>query len=240
MKKTLKMGQQRHFEEYFVVYIIVTNLKQEWLLAFKNKIFEPFMCLDRTCWMRFGVVRLCWLVVCIHQSHSCSTFFSLPSRLLLSGTGTPVQPISKIVQIAISALPCQVIRVPWKGWQTEQNVLATTGCCLLCRVWCSVTVATRQQRHGRSGYQKPKSEIPSKGTWRHLTSLSTAMHVSTRVGMAGLLFAKPSHGTVMGPCHACDYLDVLMGKLDRQLVSYFQFRSRRHGVQGGTRASWLE
>lgn len=34
------------------------------------------------------------------------------------------------------------------------------------------------------------------------------------------LYAKPNHGTAMGPCHACDYVDIFMGELDEQLVSY--------------------
>ena len=34
------------------------------------------------------------------------------------------------------------------------------------------------------------------------------------------LFAKPNHGSAMGPCHACDYVDIFMGELDRELVPY--------------------
>ena len=34
------------------------------------------------------------------------------------------------------------------------------------------------------------------------------------------LFAKPNHGSAMGPCHACDYVDIVMGELDRELVSH--------------------
>ena len=34
------------------------------------------------------------------------------------------------------------------------------------------------------------------------------------------LFAKPSHGSAMGLCHACDYVDIFMGELDRELVSH--------------------
>ena len=28
----------------------------------------------------------------------------------------------------------------------------------------------------------------------------------------------PNHGTAMGPCHACDYVDVFMGFLDEKTV----------------------
>ena len=34
------------------------------------------------------------------------------------------------------------------------------------------------------------------------------------------LFAKPNHGTAMGPCHACYYVDIFMGEPDRELVSH--------------------
>ena len=34
------------------------------------------------------------------------------------------------------------------------------------------------------------------------------------------LFAKPNHGSAMGPCHPCDYVDIVMGELDRELVSH--------------------
>ena len=32
-------------------------------------------------------------------------------------------------------------------------------------------------------------------------------------------YARPNRGTVMGPNHACDYVDVFMSELDRKLVS---------------------
>ena len=56
--------------------------------------------------------------------------------------------------------------------------------------------------------------------WRHLTSLSAATRVNTRVVMArrclpGLITVLRS----MGPCHACDYVDVFMGELGRELAS---------------------
>ena len=34
------------------------------------------------------------------------------------------------------------------------------------------------------------------------------------------VFAKLNHGSAMGPCHACDYVDIFMGELDRELVSH--------------------
>ena len=37
--------------------------------------------------------------------------------------------------------------------------------------------------------------------------------------MAERFFARPNHGTVVGPCHACDYVDIFMDELDRELVS---------------------
>ena len=34
------------------------------------------------------------------------------------------------------------------------------------------------------------------------------------------LYAKPVMGTAMGPAHSCDYVDVFMGKLDKELVDH--------------------
>ena len=31
--------------------------------------------------------------------------------------------------------------------------------------------------------------------------------------------ATPNKGTSMGPCHACDYVDVFTGELDEKLVN---------------------
>ena len=39
------------------------------------------------------------------------------------------------------------------------------------------------------------------------------------VGGGRTLFSKPNHGSATGPCHACDYVHIFMGELDRELVS---------------------
>ena len=38
-------------------------------------------------------------------------------------------------------------------------------------------------------------------------------------GEGRITIAAPNKGTAMGPCHACDYVDVFMGELDKQLVN---------------------
>ena len=32
------------------------------------------------------------------------------------------------------------------------------------------------------------------------------------------IFARPIHGTAMGPCHSCDFVDIYMGELDKKLA----------------------
>ena len=56
-----------------------------------------------------------------------------------------------------------------------------------------------------------------------LEALDIALHGNAcqyTDGNGRTLFAKPNHGTGMGPCHACDYVDIFMGELDRELVSH--------------------
>ena len=33
-------------------------------------------------------------------------------------------------------------------------------------------------------------------------------------------FAAPNSGTAMGPCHACDYVDVVMAEIDEKLIKF--------------------
>ena len=66
----------------------------------------------------------------------------------------------------------------------------------------------------------PNPRFPSRCI---LEALDIALHGNAcqyTDGDGRTLFAKPNHGTAMGPCHACDYVDIFMGELDRELVPY--------------------
>ena len=129
-----------------------------------------------------------------------------PLRLLLSGTGTPVQPISKLVQIAISHLtgnlPYPVIDTNELLQKVDKinekySPLPDVACFAVCGIVSLYPNVNNEMRVPATGKQNKTSKKKNsqkkiqirnyrRGVfWRHLTSLSTAMHVSTWMGMAG-------------------------------------------------------
>ena len=163
-----------------------------------------------------------------------------PLRLLLSGTGTPVQPISKLVQIAISHLtgnlPYPVIDTNELLQKVDKinekySPLPDVACFAVCGIVSLYPNVNNEMRVPATGKQNKTSQKKKsqkkiqirnyrRGVfWRHLTSLSTAMHVSTWMGMAGRylpsLITVPRWVPVMP-----DYVDIFMGEPDRELVRY--------------------
>ena len=131
---------------------------------------------------RVRILGVLKIVCCCRIKPDCRTpsvvsIFTDSSACVLSYA--PPLHYTEFVQIAInrltSALPYHVKRVPSEAWQNQQNVVATTGRCLLCRVWCDITAAKRQQRHGRSGWKNNKL-LNENQIRNYLTSFSTAVH----------------------------------------------------------------
>ena len=145
-------------------------------------------------------------------------------RLLLSGTGTPMQPISKFVQIAISHLTgnllYQFIDRHKRLTQSTKRIhhsrtLLALPCVMLCLSILTLTTRWKLPAMERLlKFRTTRIRNSRRGvSFRHLTSLSTPMHVSTRIWMAGRCL--PSLITVP----YCDSVDIFMGELDREPVS---------------------
>ena len=153
-----------------------------------------------------------------------------PTRLLLTGCGTPIQPISKLVQLCISHLtqhlPYQVIDTKefLQKIDTINSTLAPlpdTACFAVCDVV--------------SLYPNVNNNMGIPATEELLLEHPTPLTVPTNCIMEALsisldnnaaqftdanstIYAKPNHGIAMGPPHACDFVDIFMGKLDEKLV----------------------
>ena len=155
-----------------------------------------------------------------------------PYRLLLSGSGTPVQPLSKWVQQAIAhlttTLPFQVIDTKefLRKIQTinlTMTPLPASACLAVCDVislYPSVdnTMGVPAVKMQLDKFPSPLN-IPKKCILEALTIAleNTNCHYTDGEGMS--IHAAPNSGTAMGPCHACDYVDVFMGQLDEKLVT---------------------
>ena len=154
-----------------------------------------------------------------------------PTRLLLSGCGTPIQPLSKFVQSNISHLPSEL---PHKVIDTKEflckiedvnNVCAPlpdTACLATCDVV--------------SLYPNVNNDMGVPATKKLLQSNPSPHGVPTECVLDALklslnnnacmyetenevIIAKPNKGTAMGPSHACDYVDVFMSELDKTVVN---------------------
>ena len=164
-----------------------------------------------------------------------------PLRLLLSGTGTPVQPISKLVQIAISHLtgnlPYPVIDTNELLQKVDKinekySPLPDVACFAVCGIvslYPNVNNEMRVPATGKQNKTSKKKKLPKENPNPKLSSrcileaLDIALHGDACQYMDGdgrTLFAKSNHGTAMGPCHACDYVDIFMGEPDREPVPY--------------------
>ena len=155
-----------------------------------------------------------------------------PYRLLLAGSGTPVQPISKFVQIAISHLttflPYQVIDT--KEFLQKIDVInknfsplpasARLVICDVVSLYPSVDNTMGVPAVQKALIEHPSKLKASKECIVQALDLALTNNVCSYTdGEGSTIVAAPNKGTAMGPCHACDYVDVFMGELDTQLVN---------------------
>ena len=154
-----------------------------------------------------------------------------PHRLLLSGSNTPTQPLSKFVQLSIShltsLLPYQIVDT--KDFLKKLDVINTMNTPLPPKatlVTCDVVAlypsvdnsmgipAVREMLNEHPSPLKIPTECVVEGLKISLDN--NACYYTD--GEGNTVFASPNNGTAMGPCHAPDYVDIFMGKLDKKLV----------------------
>ena len=153
-----------------------------------------------------------------------------PIRLLLSGCGTPVEPLSKIVQMSIrhltEHLPHQVIDTKeflQKVKKINDNhQLPETATIAVCDV-----VALYPNVNNKMGIPATKKllkehpspvDLPEKCIMEGL-DIALDNNYTQHMDLQGnMIYAKPIRGTAMGPSHSCDYVDIFMGELDQKIV----------------------
>ena len=153
-------------------------------------------------------------------------------RLLLSGCGTPIQPLSKVVQLSISHLtqhlPYQIIDTK-EFLQKVQHINQTlapipeSACFAVCDVISlypnvnnDMGVPATEQR--LRAHPSPLNISPECVVEALKLTLNNNVTAFTD-GEGHTTYAKPNHGTAMGPSHACDYVDIFMGELDEMIVN---------------------
>ena len=155
-----------------------------------------------------------------------------PMRLLLSGCGTPVEHLSKMVQMCIKHLP---EHLPYQIMDTkeflqkieaineklsplpESSVIAS---CDVVSLYPNVNNKMGIPAVKQMLEDHPSPEGISNSTILSALDLALNNNYSQYTdGQNQTLYAKPIRGTAMGPSHACDYVYVFMGKLDEQLVN---------------------
>lgn len=154
-----------------------------------------------------------------------------PIRLLLSGTNTPVQPLSKFVQCNIkhltSYLPYQVIDT--KDFlqkiikiNTTLGPLPATTRVVICdvvKLYPSVNNTMGVPAVCEMLTKYPSSSAPSECIIEAL-KICLDNNVCQYTSGDGQIYLRiPCRGTAMGPSHACDYVDVCMGKVDHDIVA---------------------
>ena len=154
-----------------------------------------------------------------------------PIRLLLSGSNTPVQPLSKFVQHNIrhlpSHLPHQVLDVKEFLQKIDYinktiSPLPSSTRIVICDV--SKLYPSVNNLMGVPAVRDLLSKFPSPYT--PLTNcIIEALQICLDCNVCRFMTGDgrthirvPNRGTAMGPCHACDYADVFMGVLDKSTV----------------------
>jgi hypothetical protein len=154
-----------------------------------------------------------------------------PIRLLLSGTNTPVQPLSKFVQYNIRHLPAHLpnqILDTKEFLQKIQKInqtlapLPPTSTLVICDV--TKLYPSVNNVMGVPAVQDLLSMFPSPYT--PLTEcVIEALKICLECNVCKFTTADgqthlrmPCRGTAMGPSHACDYVDVFMGDLDKRTI----------------------
>ena len=155
-----------------------------------------------------------------------------PMRLLLSGCGTPIEPLSKIVQTAIchltDSLPYQIIDtkeflVKVKRINEELAPLPDTATIAVCDVvslYPNVNNDMGVPATAKLLSRHPSTlQLPTECVLQALDITLNNNYTQFTGGDQKTIYAKPIKGTAMGPSHACDYVDIFMSELDSELVS---------------------
>ena len=154
-----------------------------------------------------------------------------PIRLLLTGCGTPIQPLSQFVQQAIrhltkhltyqiqdtKAFLQKIDRINEEFAPLPQSAVIIA--CDVKNLYPSVdnTMGVPATQALLEKHPNPDG-IPTPCILEALQlclDLNACMYTS---GDGSSFIAKPSQGVAMGPCHACDYVDVFMNELDQKLI----------------------
>lgn len=162
-----------------------------------------------------------------------------PYRLLLCGTNTPVQPLSKLVQDAIQHLvPTlkykardtkeihQIIIKLNQSWQNIGGLPASAKqvCADVRKLYPSVDNTMGIPAVRRKLEENPNPEgLP---TDLIIEALQICLEENF-CEFCGEHF-KVNSGTAMGPCHSCDYADCFMAELDDKLVEELRIENIEH------------
>ena len=154
-----------------------------------------------------------------------------PIRLLLSGCGTPIQPLSKFVQQCTSHLMnfirFQVIDTKEVLLRMERinqllYPLQNTTRFVICDV--NKLYPSVNNQMGVPAVEKLLNLHPGDGKYpteciiEALQLCLTCNACKYVTGDGKVNYATPTRGTAMGPSHACDYCDIFMGELDELLI----------------------
>ena len=154
-----------------------------------------------------------------------------PHRLLLSGSGTACQPLSKFIQMALchitKHIKFQIVDTKelLRKIDTMNNILpplpatATLMTCDVVALYPSVdnTMGVPAVKMMLEKHPSPicaSSECILEGLDIVLNNNSCYYEKNDR----SVVYALPNNGTAMGPCHAPDYVDIFMNELDIKLV----------------------
>eukprot|EP00745_Piridium_sociabile_P017617 TRINITY_DN263_c0_g1_i8.p1 TRINITY_DN263_c0_g1~~TRINITY_DN263_c0_g1_i8.p1 ORF type:complete len:903 (+),score=84.50 TRINITY_DN263_c0_g1_i8:125-2833(+) len=155
-----------------------------------------------------------------------------PYRFLLSGSGTPTQALSKFVQQCMchltETLCFQVLDTKeflGKIEDINENLQplpdsATFAVCDVVSLFPNVDndigiPATAKKLKTNPGSMNVPPECI-------LEALQIALDYNCSKyidGKSNIIYARPNHGTAMGPCHSCDFVDLYMGELDELLIN---------------------
>ena len=159
-----------------------------------------------------------------------------PIRLLLSGCGTPIAPLSKFVQIGISHitpnLDYQVIdskEFLKKIWDINRTMAPLPEGTTL--VTCDVVTLYPNVNNemGVPAVREKLEEYPSPLGFT-TDSIVEALQITLDNNVTRYkkpdgetIYARPNHGTAMGPAHACDYVDIFMNVIDEAFIETCPF-----------------
>ena len=154
-----------------------------------------------------------------------------PIRVLLSGSNTPVQPLSKFVQFNIKHLPSHL---PHQILDTKAFLLkiekinqllsplpqsTVITICDVVKLYPSVNNDMGVPAVKRMLDMFPSPYIPLTDCIIEALQICLSCNICKfTTGDGKNHLRMPNRGTAMGPCHACDYVDVFMGQLDKQTV----------------------